>query len=517
MSTHTRLFSRLAILHLCACSGPASDGPEGATEGSTTSSGCAFECAETGTTAGEDSTTTAGEDSTTTGEDATTGDPAPACEALPGAPPPFAIDGVAHVPLDLREVAAELVFDAASQEIRGAAVVDFRAGDVVGRPLFDLRQPITRAVLDGEELALAALVRVEPPAEDATMIAVDRLLEPCSEHVLELEYAVEALDTAPSFIFEPDAITWGTLIFDYPARRLAEKWLPSNLIHDVYDLSVELVVENAAITHALLANAPVAELGLNHWQVSFADATAMSPLLQLCPAGSVLREGAEVELGDATVEVVAWACTNWSNYAPDVAEIVPLVESALQYGYAELGPYPHGDRFLAVVLPATGPLSMEYPGATVTHTSDTLHEVFHTWIGRGVRPLTQRDAWFDETWTEYAADDAYMAEPIDPSGKPVALAGDNLWVRTFPTAAYTAGPRVLAGLAQAIGEDELRGLLREFYAAYTGEAVTTEILERDLHCRIGGDLVRQRFHRFVYGRTGDAPPAPAGYCEDARI
>lgn len=522
MTSTARRSPLLGVLLACACPGPA-----GTDTDPTTTTACATACGETGTTGGEVPTTgtggdkTTGEDeTTTTGEDettTTTGEMMPGCEAPPGLPPPFAVDGVAHVLLDLRRVEAELVFNTATQEIRGAAVVDFAAGSVAGFPLFDLRQSITRAVLDGEELAPGTLVRVELPAGDTTMIAVQRLLDPCSEHTLEIEYAVEALDSETSFIFVNDAIAWSTQLFDYPAQRFAEKWFPSSLIHDVHDLSVDLLLADAPILHAVLANAPVVELGPNHWQIDYVDVTSMSPMIQLCPVGSALGQIAEVEVGDVTVEVEAWSCTTWTDAPPELAAVMPTVASALQYSHGELGPYPHGERFVAIVFAGGGPYSMEYPGATVTEPWAVLHEVFHSWIGRGVRPLTQRDAWFDETWTDYAANDAYMTTPIDPAAPPVELAGADLWVRTFSTAAYSTGPQVFASIAAEVGQDDFRAVLRDFYAAYAGQAISTETLERELHCRIGGDLVRQRFHRFIYGRDGEAPSPPADYCQHAKI
>ncbi len=526
MPSTARRSPLLGVLLVCACPEPAGT--------DTDPTACATACGEPGTTGGDapttstDHDTTTGEDeASTTGEDeasttgegeaSTTGEVMSGCEAPPGLPPPFTVDGVAHVLLDLRRVDAELVFDTTTQEIRGAAVVDFAAGSVAGFPLFDLRQSITRAVLDGEELAPGTLVEVELPAGDTTMIAVQRLLEPCSEHTLELEYAVDALDDDISFIFVNDAVAWATQLFDYPAHRFAEKWFPSSLIHDVHDLGVDLLLADAPILHAVLANAPVVELGPNHWRIDYVDVTSMSPMIQLCPAGSALAEVAEVELGDATVEVEAWNCTTWKDAPPELAAVMPTVASALQYSHDELGPYPHGDRFVVVVLPLGGPYSMEYHGATVTESWAVPHEVFHNWIGRGVRPLTQRDAWFDETWTEYAADDAYMTTPIDPAAPPVELAGPDLWVRTFATKAYSTGPQVFASIAAEIGQDDFRAVLRDFYAAYNGQAVSTETLERELHCRIGGDLVRQRFHRFIYGRNGEAPAPPADYCQHVKL
>ena len=136
MPSTARRSPLLGVLLACACPEPA-----GTDTDPTATTACATACGEPGTTGGDAPTTSTGGD-TTTGEDeasttgeseaSTTGEGMSGCEAPPGLPPPFTVDGVAHVLLDLRRVDAELVFDTTTQEIRGAAVVDFAAGSVAG-------------------------------------------------------------------------------------------------------------------------------------------------------------------------------------------------------------------------------------------------------------------------------------------------------------------------------------------------------------------------------------------------
>ena len=148
MPSTARRSPLLGVLLACACPGTASTDTD-----PTATTDCAAACSETGTTGGDPPTTstgadeTTGEPETTTTDEpettTTTGEMMPACEAPAGVPPPFAVDGVAHVLLDLRSVDAKLVFDTATREIHGAAVVEFAAGSVAGFPLFDLRQHLT--------------------------------------------------------------------------------------------------------------------------------------------------------------------------------------------------------------------------------------------------------------------------------------------------------------------------------------------------------------------------------------
>ncbi|MCB9565947.1 MAG: hypothetical protein H6710_01760 [Myxococcales bacterium] len=489
-----------------------SESTTGGTTGSSTG-GASTGDASTGSSTGDGST---GEEATTTGStggDETTGDPAPACEALPGAPPPLDHEGVALVPIDIKSVEAELRFNAITRQHRGAATVDFESGPIEGAPLFDLRQQITRAVLDGEELPLSQVALVAPPAMDATMLAVGRVLEPCTAHRLELEYTLtNPVENDIALAHGPGWVAWFAELYDYPARVFAEKWLPSNLIHDTHALRVDVVVE-AEVPHDVYANAAVEVIEPGRWRVAYSDATSMTPMIHLCPVDAIITSSSQVELEGALVDAEIWHCGVFEGKVPKLDDAGAELVSALKFAAGELGPYPHGDRFAAVILPLGQLASMEYEGGTVTRLASLRHEVFHNWIARGVRPLTQRDAWFDETWTKFAVNQDYMATTIALDEEPVRLIGENLWVRTFPLFGHETGTRIFATLSAAVGGEEFRAILREIYSERAGEAITTETLERDLHCRIAGDLVRPLFHRYVYGEDGEAPPPPAGYCE----
>ena len=66
----------------------------------------------------------------------------------------------AAVPIDIQHIDAALTFDGATSSGSGDATLDFVVGPTGGCPIFDLRQTITAAWLDGAPLAVA---QVAPP------------------------------------------------------------------------------------------------------------------------------------------------------------------------------------------------------------------------------------------------------------------------------------------------------------------------------------------------------------------
>ncbi|MEQ7735786.1 hypothetical protein, partial [Escherichia coli] len=73
------------------------------------------------------------------------------------APPPTTVDGLLAAPIDIQHVEARLVFDAASSSGTGQATVYFTTGDHEGNPVFDLRQQVTSASLDGLPIPVSQL------------------------------------------------------------------------------------------------------------------------------------------------------------------------------------------------------------------------------------------------------------------------------------------------------------------------------------------------------------------------
>jgi len=71
------------------------------------------------------------------------------------APPVKTVDGLKAVPIDIQKITASLTFNGATSSGAGDATLEFITGPEAGNPIFDLRQTITDAWLDGVPLAVA--------------------------------------------------------------------------------------------------------------------------------------------------------------------------------------------------------------------------------------------------------------------------------------------------------------------------------------------------------------------------
>jgi hypothetical protein len=433
---------------------------------------------------------------------------------MPGfehAPPAATVDGLFAVPIDIERVDATLRFDGSSSSGEGDATVAFTVGPEAGNPIFDLRQTVTAAWLDGVPLPAAQVAHHDfGGGPDAALRVLEQTLPASSVHALRLTYALGTPQASSAGSYPP-GMRWGpgprlTFNFgftDLGAGRYLEAWVPANLIYDEFVLTLAVELAGTAVPHSVITNGAVMVLGPNSWSIQFPGRfTALSPLLEIRAADSVSMHSEMVTLpvSGATVAVEAWTPnTSGINLPAEVA----LVKSWLADNESTVGPYIHGSRF--TILFNVG--GMEYEGGATSDPGSARHETYHSWWGRGIKPAAQPDGWIDEAWNRYHDLGGAGSTPLDFSLTPVELCTRNPWSRVTPLAAYSSGEVLFEGLAATAGVGALTSAMHEIYQARAGRLITTAELEELLLCRTGRRLVVDAFHRFVYGLADTTPAA----------
>jgi hypothetical protein len=419
------------------------------------------------------------------------------------APTPVVVDGLLAVPIDILRVDAAVVFDTSTRRASATATIRFRTGEADGCPVFDLRQTVTAARLDGVSLDPVELAHHDlGGGPDAEMRVLTRTLMADTEHTLEVNYtlATPASPYAQPVSWSADGarVAWDLFFSDLRPARYLEMWFPSNLIYDAFTLSLDLRVTGTTVAHAVLANGQVSALGTNRWRVEYpAHFVSFSPMLVLDAVDRLVTRSGSIALpGGPTVALTLAHPTSLTNV--DLAAVETALCGYLISKHADLGPYDHGDRFVAYLWPGTR--SMEYNGATTSNVGALEHETFHSWYGRSVRPATQNDSWLDEacaTWSTPAS--AQQAVPFDLSAPPVLLRPTHPWNRFTTPLAYSAGRDLFEGLAAVVGVPALQAILQDFYQQFRGQAVTTEDFEAFVVCASSRIDLMDAFQRFVHG------------------
>ena len=195
--------------------------------------------------------------------------------------------------------------------------------------------------------------------------------------------------------------------------------------------------------------------------------------------------------------------------AVDLAARIADIGGWLTANETSTGPYLHGSRFVAFLHVG----GMEYDGGTTTSVSPLRHETFHSWWGRGLKPASQADGWWDEAWDVYNDDGASGASPLDFTDPPVELSSRNPWVRRTPSESYSSGEAFFEGAAALVGVAGLTSQMAAFYESVHARPATTAALEEFLVSRTGEATLVDAFHRFVYG-FGDPVPPPDLWLKD---
>lgn len=435
------------------------------------------------------------------------------------APPPKTVDGLAAAPIDIQAIDAAFVFDGAASSATADATITYTVGPAAGNPIFDLRQDISAAWLDGVPIAPALLAHHTFGAGSFTDLRVIESVQAAgSVHTLRVQYPLALPGSQLGGSYLP-ALEWSAgprlrFVFglsDLNRARYLEAWLPANLIFDQFALTLEVNLTGTMAAHALITNADVTPLGANHWRLAFpARFTGLSPLLEVRAADTLenLTDSTLLPVSGKTVTLEGWKPAGG---AVNLATELNKLKALLADNENAYGPYLHGNRFVAFF---NGSGGMEYEGGTTTSSGALLHETFHNWYGRGIKPASQADGWWDEGLANFHDAGADDALPFDFSAPPVLLCSRDPWQRHTPGNAYSDGSRFWQGMAALLGVGTLNALLRDLYVGYRGDPVSTAMIEEYLLRRSGNAQVVDAFHRFVYG-LADPAPAPDLWLRDA--
>jgi hypothetical protein len=429
------------------------------------------------------------------------------------------VDGLLCVPIDIGSIKAVFTFDGSSGTSAADATITYAVGPTSGSAIFDLRQDIAKAWLDGASIPVAWVGYHNLGGEPFTDL---RVLEPVHEagtgHTLQVQYDLAMPNSQMGGMYTP-VLEWSpgpSLKFafglsDMNRARYLEAWLPANLIFDQFSISLEIRIINTPVVHSIITNGSAQSLGTNHWQIEFPDRfTALSPLLEVWPAEELVYEEDTVLLpvSGKIVTVEVWKP---QSSAVDLPDQITTIKNLLAKNEEEYGSYLHDGRYTAFFNGSSG---MEYEGGCTVAPFALSHETFHNWFARGIKPASQSDGWWDEgfaTFNDEGADDAF---PFDFSEPPVILCSRNPWQRNTPDNSYSDGSKFWKHMASLLGIVDLKQYMRDLYLVYKGKPVSSMMIEEYLLSKSGNAQVVDAFHRFVYGLPDPSPP-PDLWLKDA--
>ncbi len=424
------------------------------------------------------------------------------------APPPTAAAGLVGVPIHIDRVTGTIVFDGATKTASATAVMEFTVGPNDGNPVFDLRQTIGTATLDGAPIAASSLAHHSMGGgAGADVRVISQWMTAGSSHVLELTYPVgtpQSNNAGPIGWSSTSArLAFNIFLSDLNPARYLESWLPSNLLFDRFPVDLEIEIQGTSFDHVLLSNAATTPLGTNHWQLNFPDTFAScSPLVLIDAVDRVTVSSSTVLVAGVPISIELMKKAD--DTGVDLAAQRTIIAGLLTDNHTAIGPYLHGNRFVALL--SSGAIhSMEYAGGTTSSLSAVEHETFHSWWARGMTPATGGDGWIDEAWTSFNTPGAApFTQPFDLTDPPIEIWTNNPWRRFTPGISYSH-KRFFAGLASELGLSTLQSAMASIYSGRRTTHLSTPELEAGLIKYTSRLDLARFFDRFVYGHSGSAP------------
>ena len=139
---------------------------------------------------------------------------------------------------------------------------------------------------------------------------------------------------------------------------------------------------------------------------------------------------------------------------------------------------------------------MEYYGATKTGIGSLEHELAHMYFGASAVNRTWRDTWIDEAITVWLTE--RTGPPLPPDYASAIARGRSPVDPSFDGAAYGAGARIVAEVAEAMGGDrEMTAFLADLHERRTFEPFTTDDLIDDV-LAAQDEIGRAELERWLY-------------------
>ena len=276
---------------------------------------------------------------------------------------------------------------------------------------------------------------------------------------------------------------------DLNDRSFLEKYLPSNLDYDRFQMFFDVKIAGTQTPHAIMTNCGQYLESNENWYRIKCPATFNSSSLyfHLFPKGKyVILKNSYKSITGKIIPILSYghaAKTNLRN--------APKILKELENDYGKW-PYPH------LIIFGWPPYSggMEYAGATSTSTSALGHELHHSYFARGMFPAGGNAGWIDEALASWR-DNGY---PKKSRGlRSSRMGGHSIYRRDTDRNAYTLGADFIAYLDYKFAEQGgMKKFKKDLVSEYIYQPMTTPKFHKLLESYFKTDL-RSLFDNYIYG------------------
>lgn len=384
--------------------------------------------------------------------------------------------------VDFKRVDSSIVFDLNNEKTTATTTIEFESFET-GRPIFDLVPNIDHAIINSESVSVDS---IQDPDRVTEYKVLNKTVEP-GVHTLIIKNKI-----SKNIKYSSNYVSSGFWMSDLSDRTYIERYIPSNIEFDQYQLNLEVEVKggNKTAQHEIYTNAKQSSTG-NKFYLTFPNYfTASSFYFHMTKKDRLPSERFEfTSITGRVFPVVIYSKSSWSLSGKKAKTIKILKELE-----SKLGPWSHPD--LTIYIAGQG--GMEYSGATITSSSALGHELTHSYFARGVMPVDGNSGWMDEAIASWR--DSGYKQVKKPGFSSTSMSAHSQYKRSTDRKAYKQGANFMEYLnyeLRSIGG--LITFLKDMHKKYTHTSITTKVFKKELEIFAGRDFTKE-FNQYIFGK-----------------
>jgi hypothetical protein len=403
-------------------------------------------------------------------------------------PSPFKVGAQRAVWIDFDRAHYDIEYNTKTQVASVTTTIEFTQSQT-GHPLFDLVNKPSSILINGTNTS-ERLISV--PGKVSKVRMVQKRLE-AGHHTLSIISEIKKGVRFKKRRRNKNSVSSAFFIRDLKDRMFLEKYLPTNLEFDQYQMIMDVTVTGTKRTHSLFTNGNVDKVSKNKFHVEYPKFyTASSVFFHLVPITKYVRWYTTYKSIDGReLPFTIYSKYRFYNYFVKKKAVKVLKELEADYG-----PWPH-DKILIYGTGIKG--GMEYAGATETSIVSLGHELQHSYFAKGIHPANGNSGWLDEAIASWR-DKGHLSKER-PFYDSVNLGAHNSYTRKTDKRSYEYGRSFMAYInyqLKDIGKPGLKDFLNVFIAKRMHTTVTTEDFKADLEDYSQMSFTED-FAQYIYG------------------
>lgn len=380
---------------------------------------------------------------------------------LARAPESFDYQNSKAIYIDISDAHYRIDYDISAKKAEVQATLLFETLEA-GYPMLDFVQNASEIILNGVETQASEL---QTP-DRATKMRVITSEVSAGVHTLKMKLPLVSLVE-----WNNGGVHSAFWTSDLSERSFIEKYIPTNLEFDRYQMSFDVYFLNAQTKQSIYANGDIKLINDQHVRIDFPSYFNASALFFHTVPSTVMRESRFNfnSMDGRVLPVRIYLKPGFlSNPATQLKKLEDMTLKIMNELEADYGPFPHP----SVTIYNAGSGGMEYHGATMTSVSALGHELIHSYFARGLMPANGNAGWIDEAIASWR-DNGY------PRGGAFSgnanMAGRDVYTRFTDRQAYSFGARFMASLDNHLKDQGgLRPMLKLVFEEHVFKPFFTE-------------------------------------------